>query len=196
MRASVYILIAAVPLAACSKQDRLARRGADLCQKNMTAIWWALRDWEGAGGDLFPASFDSLNKTSNPAVFVCPSSGHPVGSMSNVDEWTDYIYLSGHGMDGGILADVGVLICPPENHAGQYGNVVWGDGSAKRLSAGQARELIDKPWHTSRITFANTASGGDFNATNWSRFDQYMRTNTTIHIPLRFRSAYGKEAKN
>ena len=154
---------------------------ANLCMTNMMAIYFEVRYWNFNGAS-FPPSLASLADTNPPANFVCPSSGHAPGSMTNVENWTDYIYLSGTHMDNSELLDVATIICPPENHGGQFGHVVWGGGWIERLPADKVRALIKEPWcmpGPGRGSF-----GGD------TPINEYLRTNTTLHVPPRFRSIY------
>ena len=43
----------------------------------------------------FPSNFASLahSYAANPRLYICPSSGTEPGSLTNVDEWMDYIYI-------------------------------------------------------------------------------------------------------
>lgn len=187
MRAFVITVVTTLLLIGCSPGHLTTRRTTNLCMTNMMAIWWELKYWN-FDGDSYPPSFDSLSKTSNPALFICPSSGHAPGSMTNVNQWTDYIYLSGAQMDSSMLLDVATLICPPENHGGQYGHVVWGGGGVVRLPPDQIRALIKEPWSkptSGRASIRIYGPGGTV-----IPFAEHMRTNTTLHVPERFRTNY------
>src|ERR1051326_1752250 len=170
-------------LTACSPGQGGRRGAGNLCLTNLDAIMREFRPWK-LSAYSYPYSFDSLPKTIRPGIFVCPSSGYIAGSMTNVDEWTDYIYLSFRGPED-MLLDTATIICPPENHGGKYGHVVWGDGGrAIRLKADQVRALIKEPW--CMPTQARHNIGGD----DALQFGEYLRTNTTLHVPPRFRSTY------
>jgi hypothetical protein len=178
-------------LISCTASSRREVTKANLCVTNMTTLWWELTYWN-FNGDSFPPSLSSLSATSNPALFVCPGSGHTFGPMTNVEEWTDYVYLSGPHMDSSMLLDTAVLICPPENHDGKFGHVVWGGGNAIRLPAKQVRALIKEPWSMptsarSSITIYGPVVGISYSVIPYSL---YLRTNTTLHVPPRFRGIY------
>ncbi len=174
-------------LVGCSPTTRTSAGRANLCMTNMMAIYWEVRYWN-FNGDTFPPSLASLAQTNPPPQFVCPCSGHTPGSMTNVEVWTDYIYLSGTYMDSMLLGDVATLICPPENHGGHFGHVVWGDGVIERLPADKIRALIKAPWCMPRAgrrsISISDGSGGHIPIT------EYLRTNTTLHVPERFRRLY------
>jgi len=151
---------------------------------NMMAIYWKLVEWESSD-DKFPPSFSVLTNVS-PSLFVCPNSGHLPGAMTNVDQWTDYIYMpSAHDW---IRLDLAVLIDPPENHEGKYGYVLFGGGWVKQLPADKVRALIKEPWcmptpGRKSITIYDTHGAV-------IPFAVYARTNVAFHIPERFRTIY------
>ena len=171
----------------CSSSQSSRNRQANLCMTNMMAIYFEVRYWN-FDGDSFPPSLASLADTNAPGYFVCPCSGHAAGSMTNVEDWTDYIYLSGRHMDNTMLLDVATLICPPENHGGQFGHVVWGGGWVERLPAEKIRALIKEPWCMPTQGRASTSISGSGGRA--IPFTEYLRTNTTLHVPQRFRSMY------
>jgi hypothetical protein len=39
-----------------------------------------------------------------------------------------------------------LFICPPENHEGKFGFVVWLTGQPERLSPAEITRLISQPW--------------------------------------------------
>jgi hypothetical protein len=157
---------------ACSDTSTsVPRDSQDGCVKNMRAL--SILIVLGAGnGDTYPANLGSL-VTTNTTIFVCPNSSHPPGVMTNVDNWTDYVYVSGR--ESGMW-DVALLICPPENHRGRYGHVIWGDRSGSRLPADKVRALIREPWCMPR--------------TRGVGFDEFVRPTIKIHVPSRFHSLY------
>ena len=79
----------------------------------------------------------------NSNYFICPGTGSRAGCISNVDEWTDFIYMGNYA---DTKTDVPIIISPPENHHGHYGYVVMLGQGIMRLPADQVRALIKKPW--------------------------------------------------
>ena len=82
------------------------------------------------------------------------------------------------------MCDVAILICPPENHAGKYGHVIWGCGLGRdlpvTLPADQIRALIREPWCR---PIGIRGSG----------FDELVKPQMRIRIPERLRSIYGHD---
>jgi hypothetical protein len=153
----------------------------------MMAIWLKLEAWgseDGRGG--FPPSLSVLTDAA-PSLFLCPSSGREPGAVTNVDEWTDYIYVP--NAEDWMRVDLAVLICPPENHGGKYGHVVFGGGQMRRLPAAQAKALIKEPWcmpTPARKSISIRSYEGEI------PFAEYARTNITVHVPDRFRQIYAQ----
>ena len=109
----------------------------------------------------------------NPNDFVCPGTGTHPGRMTNVDEWTDYIYVGG-ASDG--VPGIALLISPPENHHGEYGYVVTEDKGILRLPPGEVRALVKEPWLWATNTDAAILES--------------VKRNLQINIPVRLRSYY------
>jgi hypothetical protein len=183
MRTTVAITVFLASVIGCSKGQKSSD---DPCAANMIAIWDRMNDWEG-DGDGFPPSLNVLTNVS-PTLFVCPSSGHHPGAVTNVDQWTDYIYVP--GAQDWMRLDLAVLIDPPENHKGEYGYVLFGGRWVRRLPADQVRALVKEPWCMPTPGRKNTTIYG-LNGIEIP-FADYARTNITVIIPERFRSIYGR----
>jgi hypothetical protein len=180
MRTAAIILVCVAFVSGCSAGRKPS---GDPCAANMIAIWDKMDEWEG-DRDRFPASLNSVGST--PQLFVCPSSGHKEGTSTNVDEWTDYIYVP--SAQDWMRLDLAILICPPENHDGKYGNVLLGGRVVRRLPAAQVRALIKEPWCMPTPGRKSITISGP-NGTEIP-FAEYARTNITVVIPERFRSIY------
>jgi Ankyrin repeats (3 copies) len=150
------------------------RLSADLCVSNFTEIFWIIRKWVGEGIE-YPPSLDSLAEDTDRAdLFVYPDSGHRVGSMTNVEDWTDFIFV---GSERDIQdPNVALLISPPENQKGHFGIVLWHGGNSSLVTAQETRRLIDAPWYM---------------ATN-APLEQieYLKRFVTVKVPKRFRGSY------
>ena len=70
---------------------------------------------------------------------VCPSSHSQVGSLSNAEEWTDYIYVVDSGgkhttdFGGQHAMDMPQLLCPPANHFGRSGLILYSEGAVRSM---------------------------------------------------------------
>ena len=169
------IMVAVFGLFLVTTRPANEMRRADLCITNLNNLHGEFRP-DLLTDELYPSGMlNSLPKTLNPSLFVCPNSGHGCGSMTNLNEWTDYIYLSGERLDEGYIAKTAIIICPPENHGGKFGHVTWGGGGTDRLLADKVQALIKDP----------TCMQGESPA-----FRDDIRGRTTLHVPPRFRSIY------
>src|SRR5262245_56438701 len=67
------------------------------CVRNLAGIRHELQSWN-LNGPIPPTSLDGLAQAiTNASTFVCPASGHLPGSLTNIEDWTDYIYFDlGH----------------------------------------------------------------------------------------------------
>lgn len=191
VRALAIAFLSFLSLAGCSRNQSIAK--ASSCATNMTAIWFELRSWNWNGAS-FPASLNSLPPTNDAALFVCPSSNHPPGAMNKVSEWTDYIYVNSSRVSDSMMLDVALLICPPENHNGEFGHVLLGNGQVVRLPPDKVRALIKEPWGMPTST-RNSLTIYDSSGAPVP-FAAHMHTNLSVQIPSRFRSVYGDGDKS
>jgi len=75
---------------------------------------------------------------------VCPASGHKAGSLSNIEDWADYAYVSGlreTDSEGCVLA-----FCLPENHGGTGANIAF-LGHVQWYSSEAFQKLTNTPAH-------------------------------------------------
>src|SRR5215510_4950183 len=114
-----------------------------MCKTNLEQIAIQLKFYVG-NGDIYPPCFVCLTNENSPSnLFVCPATGRKPGALTNVDEWTDYIYFANQG---DYHFHVPLIICPPENHGGKSGNILLGNLERSRISHREAQSLIEKPW--------------------------------------------------
>ncbi len=176
MRALV-IVFCSLLFVGCSSFPTSKPVAGDVCMTNMAVIYRALYDWIGER-DRFPPSLISVVNATNTAIFVSPGTGHRPGAASEVESWTDYVYV-GNGMEV-CMCDVALLISPPENHGGSFGYVVWGCGEVVKLPADQIRALVKQPW----CMPTKARCGG---------FDEFAKPQIQIHMPDRFHLIYGHD---
>jgi hypothetical protein len=130
----LYVGLVVLVFAGCEKRR---------CDDNLREILVLLRA-ATPGVDL-PSDLSKLASfTTNRFLFVCPETHHSVGQLTNVMDWTDYIYISGVEEMG--PAPTAVIICPPANHHGKWGYVGFNDGSFRQASPEEVRRLIAEPW--------------------------------------------------
>jgi hypothetical protein len=184
MRSIAICCLCLSVLIGCSQSPNPAK---DPCAANMMQIWREMMSWEDSRGrDRFPSSLSVLTDVS-PSLFVCPSSGHQPGAITNVDQWTDYIYVP--DAQDWMRLDLAILIDPPENHKGKYGYVLFGGGWVEQLLTSEVRALIREPWCKPT---PGRKSIGIYLGPNGSEipFAVYAKTNVTVRIPERWRATY------
>ena len=97
-----------------------------LCSNHLMNIVLFLKMYAADHQETYPDTFNGLMgdyvKPTDTPVFVCPSSHHKNGSLTNIHEWTDYAYVSG-------LSEADppcvVAFCLPENHRGEGASVAF-----------------------------------------------------------------------
>ena len=155
--------------------------GSDLTSacmsNNLTQIYLTLRR-----GNILPTSLNELGAPVNSNLFasvdtnlfVCPTTGHRPGHITDIEKWTDYIYIGNPFADA--LVGVPLIISPPENHDGKLGFVLFSDGVVSRLPSEEVRLLIRNPF-----CLATNESLGNIAA---------AKTRTAVSLPDRLRSYY------
>lgn len=125
--ASVVIVAVVVlcPAAISTSRER-ARRIT--CSGNLGSTGLGFKMYAGDHDNAYPDRLvDAGRYVANlPELFVCPSSGNETGSFETVDEWTDYVYISGLGETSS--PDTVLMYCPAKNHHGDGGNLLFQDG--------------------------------------------------------------------
>jgi len=135
----------------------------DLCMTNRAIIFRQLQVWSFYD-PLPPTNLDQLLWVianagtfviSNANTFVCPGYARSPGPWTNIGSWTDYIHFDvGHTFYGR-PSEIPVLICPPENHHGQFVNVVWLSVNRDRLIHEETARLIKAPWFMVENAYAS-----------------------------------------
>lgn len=137
-------------------------------------VWISLHD-QFLESDRFPLSLSGLKATKiDPAWLVCPGTGSTPGSLTNVESWTDFVYVGG-GWDG--VPFSAVLISPPENHRGNYGYAIFMCGVVRRFSSAEIAALVKRPWLM--------ASNSDATSI------EYLAEGLSVRVPVRYRAKYG-----
>lgn len=108
------------------------REGGDKCISNMSKIIAAYRDYADQHPGEAPDYISKLAATlsNEPALFICPLSGHKAGNIASVDQWADYTLAE----DIQSTTNPIVLVCGPENHAGKFAIAGRLDGSTYRYA--------------------------------------------------------------
>lgn len=101
------------------------------CNNNLKEITLYTMEFQNDHHETRPASFNDLNDTnyisqSRSSVFICPGTHHEAGALTNIQEWTDYAYVS--GLPANAPANCVLAFCLPECHRGEGANVASVDG--------------------------------------------------------------------
>ncbi|MFO7871704.1 MAG: hypothetical protein R6V03_09770 [Kiritimatiellia bacterium] len=106
-------------------------------------------------GGEFPLNLEALTETEidNPSAFVRWQNRQSAGALTNVSEWTDYVYIPGRTEDSPHDAIVAYL--PPgvytwKNETGAA--VVFADGSMKWMSVEEFTRALNKRTPTTTST--------------------------------------------
>lgn len=133
------LILPALLFPALAKTKELARRSA--CQNNLHQLDMALVAYCYPAQNFYPTNLNQLPTSDvSPNVFVCPGSGNKPGSLNNVEDWMDYIYVSGQGPS--TPAGVPIFICPPEHHKNLGGCVLDSDHSTRWVSKPEIDSII------------------------------------------------------
>lgn len=136
------------------RQRELAIRAT--CQNWLYSLDGALTGYCYPPKTNYPPSLSCLGSNdTSPSVLVCPGVWPALKDypepLSEMDEYTDYIYVAGLGPTSPL--GIPLLICPPINHRGKGGNVLDSDHSLRWVPSPEIDKLID--W-----TYAHAESNG------------------------------------
>jgi len=162
-------------VAGCGAPRSRVLASRDACVSNILAIHDSIYSYVGSG-HRYPHRLSQISESvPNLAIFVCPDTGAIPGTATEVDLWTDYIYLG--NQEDTPDQDVPLLICPPENHGGHFGHVLWRGRNVQQVRASEIHELIRDPFARCRGVQL--------------RWVAEWRKMIRINVPTRLRPYYG-----
>ena len=107
------------------------------CMSNLSQIGKALMLYSKEHDGAFPKTIQALtNFCENPKLYICRSSGHTPGPITNLTDWTDYTYIPNP------TTNMVWAFCPPKNHNGTGGNILFVDGSVCWYDADRFRNVL------------------------------------------------------
>jgi len=131
----VLVVFGAIVPWPCPPSRERARRVH--CMNNLSQIARATQVYRIDHSNAWPRSIlDLTNDLQNPKVFRCISTGQQAGALTNVQEWTDYVFCSPPG-ENTVLA-----YCAPENHENRGSNIVFADGSVQFLKPEEFADVL------------------------------------------------------
>ena len=123
----VLMLVVWILIPSICRPKESARKVA--CMNNLYEIGKCVRLYQLGNNEQYPPDLSSLSTTNYAyasKLFICPSSGHKAGSISNVAEWTDYAF--NFNVPSNAPPDSVIGYCRAENHKNEGGNVLFVDG--------------------------------------------------------------------
>jgi hypothetical protein len=174
-RRAPLLLLLVLAVHGCSQPTVSSKAGeSDQTSQDFEKICRLLRD-QMLAGDSFPKSLAELRPdlATNLSLFVCESTGSRPGTLPEIEEWTDYIYI---GNMPPVIPGAAMLISPPENHSGEAGYVLFAGCTVSRLSPSDVRRLIKDPLCMATNSPPNNVA--------------YVRQLLQIRIPKRLRPYY------
>ena len=103
-----------------------------LCKSNLKHMSMAALLYAHDHDDVWARNVNQLLPyVGTPKTLVCPATQHEPGEVEYAAEWTDYVFIADVNMN----ADSPEILayCPPANHDGKLGIVVFSDGHVERL---------------------------------------------------------------
>lgn len=143
------LLFGLIPLHPPGRARERALRA--ICMNNLRQISLATKAFQKEHANQCPATLQDLtNAFPYPKGYICRSTGHQPGALTNVNQWTDYFFVSQPGTNG-VLA-----YCPPDNHKGEGGNIVLVDGSVLWFKANEFLEALKHERRGLPLTASNS----------------------------------------
>jgi len=136
---AAYFILPTIP---GHKHPPYIRDMNNLKQIYMASVLYAINH-----GGQFPPNLEALSATDldNPSVFVRWQNRQSAGALTNVTEWTDYVYLP--GLSESSPHDAIVAFLPPGVYTWQDETgaaVVFADGSMQWLSVEEFTRAMNK----------------------------------------------------
>jgi hypothetical protein len=114
------------------------------CNSRLGCIDCALSAYCYPPQHFYPASLKDLpNEDVCPSLFVCPWTDTRAGeSMTNLDEWSELMYLGGLSPDS--PPGIPVIVCPPINHKNLGGSVLYSEHWRGWVPSPEIDRVIDR----------------------------------------------------
>jgi len=153
---SSVLILFILPMLSLPPHGHKEKAKRAICMGNLKQINLFLKMYANDHDNIYPATFNDLVGTNlvrsgDVGIFACPSLKRHTGSLTNIQDWADYAYVS--GLKDSDPANCVVVFCSPENHRGDGTIVGFVDGHVQwfnsKSSAGQNtptfQELTNSP---------------------------------------------------
>ena len=113
------------------------------CPNNLKQIGLGLKMYAGNHKGRYPDKLVELSRYvgHQSSLLFCPISGSKPGPIETVDEWTDYVYVS--GLSETNAPDTVLMYCPAKNHRGAGGNVLFADGHVEWFNSKHSKDFVE-----------------------------------------------------
>jgi hypothetical protein len=123
---NILLMACVMAVAGCGWINEKANR--EKCKNQLDALGCCVKcqqDYEPQN----PLTLASLatNYSLTTRLFICPSSGHKAGQITNISQWADYVVNL--NIDTNSPPDSILAYCKPENHKSKGCNVLYADNS-------------------------------------------------------------------
>lgn len=127
----IIIFVGIVALMGCVAEKERVRRHR--CMENLGEIGKRCIRYANGHGGSFPHSLSDVTSVEGESiadsgrVFICPSSGTHPGVISKVDDWSDYMFIS--GVTTNDPPNTMLAYDSPQHHRADGAPVLYIDGS-------------------------------------------------------------------
>ena len=73
---------------------------------------------------------------------LCPATGHAAGPREEADHWTDFVVVTNSTVTQG--PHTPFIVCPPQNHGGMGGNILFSDGMVEWYDADEFSNVLNR----------------------------------------------------
>ena len=141
----IFVALGALMPIPTARSRDLARRTQ--CQSNLHSLDIALQGYCYPPVESYPMDLWDLDPHDiSQEAFLCPGAGSVREgtelSLSNISRYADIIYVS--GLSPKCPADIPVILCPPINHGGKGGNVLFGSHSTRWVLPEEFEAVTDR----------------------------------------------------
>ena len=114
------------------------------CMANLHGPGKSMKIYSIDNSACFPSNWAGFsNYANNARMYVCFSSGTTTGSEANVDQWTDYVLVA--NLQEGDPAQAVLAFCPPKDHKGDGGFILFIEGSVEWTPSEEFGALLSDP---------------------------------------------------
>lgn len=145
LKLCAHLFIAAAVIAFYLSVEVPAIRRSSLrsqCNSSLGCIDLSLGSYCYPPVNNYPPSLADLSHTTvTPLTFACPWARTEPQSLDNLDAWSDRMYLA--GLNPATPPGVPVVVCPPINHDGRGGNVLFSEHTRRWIPSPKIDAVID-----------------------------------------------------